>query len=114
MRAPNSSASEIVLFVAVCMLAATCVALFVVTVRNAYGGELMICHLQPNDAGGWHYRTKVGGRREQCWYQGRNMKPRRELYWAEAPALPPSLPPIDIMAPEPEPNEFDLRFKGEQ
>jgi hypothetical protein len=45
------------------------------------------------------------------------MKPRRELYWAEAPVVPPLIPPIDIMEPEPpvsETNEFDLRFKGER
>jgi hypothetical protein len=50
--------------------------------RPARGGEQMVCHLQPADAGGWHYRTKIGGRREQCWYQGQVMKPRKELYWA--------------------------------
>ncbi len=116
MRAPSSSRSELALFVAVCLLAATCILLFALTVRNALGGELMRCHLEPNDAGGWHYRTKIGGRPEQCWYQGRDMKPRRELYWAETPAVP-TIPPIDIMEPEPpasETNEFDLRFKGER
>jgi len=36
------------------------------------------------------------------------MKPRSELYWPEAP----SVPPIEITTPEPE-REFDLRWKGE-
>ncbi len=117
MREQNSRPSEVVVLVAAGLLAAIVVSLFGLYVRNAHGGELMICHLQPNDAGGWHYRTKVGGRRDQCWYQGPDMKPRRELYWAEAPAVPPLIPPIDIMEPEPpasETNEFDLRFKGER
>lgn len=117
MRAPSSRPSNLVMLVAAGLFAAIVVSLAGLLIRNAHGGELMICHLQPNDAGGWHYRTKVRGRREQCWYQGREMKPRRELYWAEAPAVPPLIPPIDIMMPEPpvsETNEFDLRFKGER
>jgi hypothetical protein len=114
MRAPSSTPNDVVVLVVAGMLAAIVVSLFGLFIRSAHGGELMICHLQPGDAGGWHYRTKVGGRPQQCWYQGPDMKPRRELYWAEAPMVPPLIPPIDIMAPEPEPNEFDLRWKGEQ
>ena len=59
----------------------------VLMLRPARGGELMLCHLEPIDAGGWHYRTKVGGMPQSCWYKGPEMKPRRELYWADAPAV---------------------------
>jgi hypothetical protein len=72
----------------------------------AYGGERTMCHLEPADAGGWHYRTKVPPLLDaQCWYVGERMKPRRELYWAEVPAAP------RIMESEPE-TEFDQRWRG--
>jgi hypothetical protein len=75
--------------------------------KKARGVEL--CFLAPQGIGEWHYRTKVGGRPERCYYEGTRMKPRRELYWAEAPAIPP----MSIMTtPEPEPGEFELRWKG--
>src|SRR5262245_54949299 len=73
---------------------------------SARGGERMLCHLEPADADGWHYRTKIGGRPEQCWYQGERMKPRSELYWAETPKVPP---PMSVTTPEP---EFILRWRG--
>jgi len=117
MRAPNSTPSDVVALVVAGLLAAIVVSTFALYVRNAHGAERMICHLQPGDAGGWHYRTKVGGRPQQCWYYGPDMKPRRELYWAEAPVVPPLIAPIDIMEPKPptaETNEFDLRFRGQQ
>ena len=94
------------------------VATFVALSSPAFGGEKMLCHLEPGDSGGWHYRTKVGGGGKplQCWYQGPEMKPRRELYWAEIPTVPPLVNQIDIMEPEgaEPPNEFDLRWKGER
>jgi hypothetical protein len=63
---------------------------------NAYAGEKMICNLEPtNDAAGWHYRTKIGGRDDRCFYIGPRMKPRSELFWAEAPAIAPSEVPSD-------------------
>jgi hypothetical protein len=76
----------------------------------AYGGERTMCHFEPADAGGWHYRTKVPPLMDaQCWYLGERMKPRRELYWAEAP----SIPAVNITEPEPE-TEFHQRWKGER
>jgi hypothetical protein len=57
---------------------------------NAYASEKIACNLEPvNDAAGWHYRTKVGGRQARCYYVGERMKPRWELYWAELPAVAP-------------------------
>lgn len=55
---------------------------------RTHGGERMICQLEPQNDN-WHYRTKVGGRAEKCWYEGQRMKPRNELYWAEAPEVAP-------------------------
>jgi hypothetical protein len=71
--------------------------------------EQQICQLEPQSLGDWHYRTKVGGRSERCYYVGPRMKPRKELYWAEAPTIPP----MSIMEPKPEP-ELELRWKGTQ
>jgi hypothetical protein len=71
-------------------------------------GELMVCQLESHP--GWHYRTKVGNRPEQCWYDGPRMKPRKELYWAETPDIPPML---EIKEPMRFPWELEGRFKGE-
>jgi len=66
-------------------------------------GDLMLCNLEPQSQGEWHYRTRVGPSQQKCWYEGPRMKPRRELYWAETPAIRP---------PEVEEGEFELRWKG--
>jgi hypothetical protein len=71
----------------------------------AYADERQLCNLEPMSAEGWHYRTKIDGRLERCWYVGERMKPRRELYWAEAPKIPP---------PMSQSGEFELRWKGER
>ena len=77
----------------------------------AHSGERIMCHLEPADSGGWHYRTKIPPLMDhQCWYFGPRMKPRRELYWAEAP----SIPAMNIMEPEPQETEFHQRWKGER
>jgi hypothetical protein len=75
--------------------------------RQARGGERVACEPQSlrGDGKEWHYRTKVGGRREQCWYIGRPMKPRSELYWEEQPQPSPSVT-------TPLPGEFEMRFRG--
>jgi hypothetical protein len=49
MRAPSSKPNDAVVLVAAGMLAAIVVSLFGLYVRNAHGGELMICHLPPID-----------------------------------------------------------------
>jgi hypothetical protein len=72
-------------------------------------GDLMLCQLEPQGLGEWHYRTQVGPRQEKCWYMGPRMKSRNELYWAESPDIPPM---IIMTPPESEPGEFDLRWKG--
>jgi len=64
-------------------------------VRRAYGGEQQLCQLEPRDPS-WSYRTKIGGRSDKCWYEGRRMKPRRELYWAETPAIAPEQGPWEM------------------
>lgn len=82
--------------------------LFIVSallMRPARGGERIACQLEPISAGDWHYRTKVGSRPERCYYLGERMKPRSELYWSEAP----SIPPMSTVAPEP---DFILRWRG--
>src|SRR5262245_23151759 len=94
---------------AVATLIAIVVTLMILAVPKAHGGEKMLCNLAPQGVGEWHYRTKIGGRREQCWYIGERMKPRSELYWAEAPAITP----MTIMFEEKKPSEFELRWKGE-
>jgi hypothetical protein len=83
---------------------ATAVAI-IVFVTTAHGGERMICHLEPMGES-WHYRTKIAPQSDvRCWYDGPRMKPRSELYWAEAPTIPS----MTIMTPEP---EFILRWRG--
>jgi hypothetical protein len=63
---------------------------------DAYAGEKMACNLAPvNDADGWHYRTKIGGREARCYYIGERMKSRSELYWAETPTIAPPEVPTD-------------------
>jgi len=64
-------------------------------VQHARGGEQQLCQLEPRDPS-WSYRTKVGGRSDKCWYEGRRMKPRRELYWAETPAIAPEQGPWEM------------------
>jgi hypothetical protein len=73
-------------------------------ITASIAGERTLCHLEPLSAEGWHYRTKIDGRPERCWYVGERMKPRRELYWAEAPKIPP---------PMSQSGEFELRWKGD-
>jgi len=75
--------------------------------RQAGGGERVACEPQPlrGDGKEWSYRTKVGGRLDQCWYIGRPMNPRSELYWEEQQQpLPPVVTPL--------PGEFEMRFRG--
>jgi hypothetical protein len=75
--------------------------LFPITAPAA--GERQLCQLEPMSAQGWHYRTKIDDRPERCWYIGERMKPRRELYWSEAPAIPP---------PMLQNTEFEKRWQG--
>ena len=107
MLAPRKASSE-ALIIALALVLAIVFASLVLFVHRAHGGDRMLCHLAPMDSGGWHYRTKVGGRPEQCWYFGPPMKPRRELYWAEAP----DIPPMSIMTPEPD-NPIELRWPSQ-
>jgi hypothetical protein len=76
---------------------------FLVTTTAPSAGEKQLCNLKPLSAEGWHYRTKINGRPQRCWYVGDRMKPRSELYWAEAPKIPP---------PMSQTGEFELRWKG--
>jgi hypothetical protein len=83
-------------------------------VHHAHGAERMLCHLEPL-AGDWHYRTKIHPQPDvRCWYDGPRMKSRGELYWAEAPSIPP---PMSIrMTPERDDDEiWNLldRWRGE-
>ena len=55
----------------------------------SWAGEHLICSLTPDERPNWHYRTKIAPSAEKCWYIGERMKPRNELYWAEAPTRPP-------------------------
>jgi hypothetical protein len=75
--------------------------LFPITAPAA--GERQLCNLEPLSAEGWHYRTKIDGRPERCWYMGERMKPRRELFWAESPAIAP---------PMLQNTEFEKRWQG--
>jgi len=85
------------------------IAMMFAVIRYAQGGEKMLCHLEPLSPD-WHYRTRIRPRPDlKCWYLGPLMKPRAELYWAEAP----SIPPINIMEEENEKPPFELRWKGE-
>jgi len=90
---------------ALALMIVAVISALIVFLAAARGGEQMICHLQPMDSG-WHYRTRIPPRPEiRCWYRGERMKPRRELYWAETPAIPP----MTITAPQP---AFILRWRG--
>jgi hypothetical protein len=62
-----------VLFVGACLL---------VTVTAAEAIECA-AEVPANRTGSWYYRT-IDGRK--CWYQGKGIVPKSELYWAE-PAL---------------------------
>jgi len=71
--------------------------------RMAVGGDRVPCMAWAPDAT-WHYRTKIDGRPERCWYQGPPMKARQELFWEIEP----------LPAPVPDERQlFELRFKGE-
>jgi len=97
------------------LIAAVLTIFLIALPKRAVGGEPQLCHLEPVDTG-WHYRTKIKPKPEaKCWYEGERMKPRKELYWAEAPVIAPpmEIPSVNIMAPEPEEGEFELRWKGE-
>jgi hypothetical protein len=78
--------------------------------RFARGGELVQCAVKRGDpALEWHYRTKIPGydsgtKDDKCWYVGKRMKPRDELFWSES---------VIIMVPEIEPTLFEHRFRGE-
>ena len=90
------------------LIAASVLSVCAMLTRPARGGEMMLCSIEPNDSGGWHYRTKVGGIPQICWYQGPSMKPRKELYWAEVPAVPPRDAPRDTAVPH---SEFENRWE---
>jgi len=79
----------------IAMVTVSALMLSVAMITHAYG-EQMLCHLQPGGNDGWHYRTKIDGRAEACWYLGERMKPRSQLYWAEAPAVVPERPPWEV------------------
>jgi len=64
------------------------VPLWFVALDMADAGDKQLCQLTPGTQGEWHYRTKVNGKTWRCYYEGERMKPREELYWAEAPAAP--------------------------
>jgi hypothetical protein len=61
------------------------IALFIALIMStsAFAGEIIECEVQrvTSDGREWHYRTKVDGRPEPCWYVGQRMKPRNELRW---------------------------------
>src|SRR5262245_50341819 len=99
---------------AMATLAALIVTLFMLAIpRKAHGGEQQLCQLEPQALGEWHYRTKVGGRPEKCFYEGPRMKPRSELYWAETPAIPGHTPAMKISPSIRPPWAEEGRFKGE-
>jgi hypothetical protein len=70
---------------------ALAIAILIGLITAAYGGERMACQVAPNDpVSSWHYRTKIPGyapgiRDDKCWYIGKPMKPREELFWATEP-----------------------------
>lgn len=69
------------------------------------------CEFQPvqGDGQAWHYRTRVDGKEERCFYVGARMRPRELLYWQQA--LPIETPPL----PKPRPaidEEFEDRWDG--
>jgi hypothetical protein len=69
------------------VLAITSLALALI--RHAHGAERILCHLEPLTPD-WHYRTQISPQPNvRCWYDGPRMKPRAELYWAEAPGIAP-------------------------
>jgi hypothetical protein len=72
------------------MKTALAIALTTLSVSMAGAQQKTLCQLVPiSDTARWHYRTKVDGFPLKCWYIGPSKKPREELYWAEAPAIPP-------------------------
>jgi len=81
---------------------------FLLSIGSAFAGEKQLCQLAPGEIGEWHFRTRIPGPHSmhtKCFYQGERMKPRDELYWAEAPAIP-------MPKPKPVDGSFELRWKG--
>ena len=84
----------------------------------AHGGEIVDCTERPG-SGRWVYRI-IDARR--CWFPAGSLsrgeeKPREELRWpTRVESNTPEVPPISIMAPEPQPaeSEFDRRWRGAQ
>src|SRR5262245_6271832 len=95
--------------IAVATIIAVIVTLAILAVpKRALGGEKMMCSLEPQSRGEWHYRTKIPPlQEERCYYLGPRMKPRSELYWGEAPAIAPA----SVMAPEPEPPRWEQEHR---
>ena len=77
------------------------VLLSLMLISQAFGGERVRCEVQPvrSDGREWHYRTKVGGDSQTCWYPGERMKPRSELYW-DIDTTGLSAPPGDAVEPK--------------
>ena len=83
-----------------------CCGLLTIASLPALAGEKTACQTRPliDDGREWHYRTQIPGGPnddDRCFYVGRGMKPRSELYWS-APELP-ARAPIVTSEPEPEP-----------
>ena len=83
-----------------------CCGLLTIASLPALAGEKTACQTRPliDDGREWHYRTQIPGGPngdDRCFYVGKGMKPRSELYWS-APELP-ALAPIVASEPEPEP-----------
>jgi hypothetical protein len=66
-------------------------------------GERIECEMQPvtSDTREWHYRTKIDGREDKCWYPGERMKPRSELYWGRSTAPTNTGQPEEADQPQP-------------
>ena len=79
--------------------------MFSALIKYAHGGDKQLCQMEPlGPLSGWHYRTKVNGKAWKCWYEGPRMKPRSELYWAEAPVAPSIIEHV--------PWQLEPRFQG--
>jgi len=69
-----------------------CCGLLTIASLPALAGEKTACQTRPliDDGREWHYRTQIPGGPngdDRCFYVGKGMKPRSELYWS-APELP--------------------------
>ena len=90
------------------------VCLFMLLLDVAGAGEKQLCQLEPGANGEWHYRTKVDGKAWRCYYQGARMKPRDELYWAEAPKAPSMIETDDKPETMRAPWELEQRWRGDK